>query len=241
MRLLTAIVLISTLAACTKAAGPVATTVVIPKKSNMPSSNSLTYLALGDSYTIGEAVTQDQSFPYQLAARLTAAGRSVTSPDIIAVTGWTTADLKQGIISRNLQNKNYSIVTLLIGVNNQYRGYSKDVYRKEFVELLNTAIGYAGGNIKHVFVISIPDWGVTPFAKNSGRDAAQVGADIDRFNAINKQETEKLNVNYIDITPASRRAADETGLIADDGLHPSGNMYSLWVNQLLPAVDEQVK
>lgn len=207
----------------------------------MPLTNSLTYLALGDSYTIGEAVTQDQSFPYQLASHLTAAGYSVTNPDIIAKTGWTTADLKQGIIARGLQNKNYNIVTLLIGVNNQYRGYSKDEYRTEFTELLNTAINYAGGNKQHVFVLSIPDWGVTSFAQKMGRDAAQVGAEIDQFNAINKQETEKMGVAYVDITPSSRRAENEAGLIADDGLHPSANMYNLWVSQLMPIVISQLK
>jgi lysophospholipase L1-like esterase len=165
----------------------------------------------------------------------------VKKPDIIAVTGWTTDDLKKGIISRGLKNNNYNIVTLLIGVNNQYRGYNQDEYQTEFTELLNTAINYAGGNKQHVFVLSIPDWGVTPFAKNSGRDAAQIGNEIDQFNTINKQETEKLGVSYIDITPSSRNAVYDAGLIAGDGLHPSASMYSLWVNQLLPVVNAQLK
>ncbi|WP_454803574.1 SGNH/GDSL hydrolase family protein [Mucilaginibacter phyllosphaerae] len=240
MRLLTTIILIGIIASCTKAVQPAKPAAKIIH-NNMPDTNSLTYLALGDSYTIGEAVPLESSFPYQLAAQLRKTNHPFKNPDIIAVTGWTTDELKKGIAKRDLKNKNYNIVTLLIGVNNQYRGYSKDDYRKEFTELLNTAINYAEGNRQHVFVLSIPDWGVTPFAQKMGRDAAQVGAEIDQFNAINKQETEKMGVAYIDITPSSRRAASETGLIADDGLHPSANMYSLWVGQLLPVVNAQLK
>lgn len=204
-----------------------------PVNTPMPQSRSFTYLALGDSYTIGEAVPQEQSFPYQLNKRF----GNTTSPEIIAVTGWTTGELKQGIAQRNLQKHDYDIVTLLIGVNNQYRGYSKDQYRTEFAELLTTAINYAGGNKAHVFVLSIPDWGATPFGKNSG-DPSRIAADIDAFNAINRSETAKQGVDYIDITPASRRAAYDTGLVASDGLHPSGKMYELWVNQLVPIVEK---
>ncbi|RYD87424.1 MAG: SGNH/GDSL hydrolase family protein [Sphingobacteriales bacterium] len=201
----------------------------------MPQPKTFSYLALGDSYTIGEAVPQEQSFPYLLNKRF---GNTI-APDVIAVTGWTTGDLKSGIEQRKLQKHDYDIVTLLIGVNNQYRHYSKDEYRSEFVELLNTAISYANGNKAHVLVLSIPDWGVTPFGKNSG-DPAAIGADIDAFNAINKQETEKLGVAYIDITPASRRAAYDTDLVASDGLHPSGKMYDLWVQQLQPVIEKKL-
>ncbi len=229
----------ATFAACTKATVPTQAAVQ-NTNNNMPATDILTYLALGDSYTIGESVPAAQSFPYQLAANLRAGNHLVTNPDIIAVTGWTTGDLKQGIIQRGITKHDYNIVTLLIGVNNQFRGYSQDDYRKEFTELLNIAINYAGGNKKHIFVLSIPDWGVTPFAKNGGYDAHKVGAEIDQFNAINKQETEKLGVSYVDITPASRRASYISDLIANDGLHPSGSMYSLWVAQLLPIVNAQV-
>jgi lysophospholipase L1-like esterase len=243
MRIFSIIFLIGTLAACTKASD---SSRIIPVTHNdMPSTttndSSLTYLALGDSYTIGESVPQAQSFPYQLSARLNAIGQLVNNPDILALTGWTTGDLKRAIIARDLKNHQYNIVTLLIGVNNQFRGYSKDEYRAEFIELLNTAISYAGNNKQHVFVLSIPDWGVTPFAKNGGYNAQQVGAEIDAFNAINKQETEKLGVSYVDITPSSRQAAYDTGLIANDGLHPSGRMYGMWVAQLLPVVNVQLK
>ncbi|MFD0765789.1 SGNH/GDSL hydrolase family protein [Mucilaginibacter lutimaris] len=232
--------MIGTFAACTKATVP--TQAAVQKTNvNMPATDTLTYLALGDSYTIGEAVPQEHSFPYQLAARLKASNHVVTNPDIIAVTGWTTGELKHGITQRGITKHDYNIVTLLIGVNNQFRGYSKDDYRKEFIELLNTAINYAGGNKQHVFVLSIPDWGVTPFAKNGGYDVQKVGAEIDQFNAINKQETERTGVTYVDITPASRRASYTPDLIANDGLHPSAIMYSLWVSQILPVVNAQVK
>lgn len=239
MRIVVILFFIGTLAACTKASEP--KQVIKVPYNNMHTPDSLTYLALGDSYTIGASVPQEQSFPYQLALGLKSINHFVEKPDIIAVTGWTTGDLKQGIVARDLKNHQYNIVTLLIGVNNQFRGYSKDDYRKEFIELLNTAVSYAGNNKQHVFVLSIPDWGVTPFAKNGGYDAQAVGTQIDQFNAINKQETEKLGVTYINITPSSRRASYEAGLIANDGLHPSGNMYSIWVSQLLPAIDAQVK
>jgi lysophospholipase L1-like esterase len=239
MRILVILFFIGTLAACTKATEP--QTVIKTTYNNMPIPDSLTYLALGDSYTIGEAVPLQQSFPYQLVHNLNATNHFVTKPDIIAVTGWTTGDLKKGILYRDLKNHQYNIVTLLIGVNNQYRGYNKEDYRTEFVELLNTAIAYAGGNKQHVFVLSIPDWGVTPFAKANGFDAKQVASEIDQFNAINKQETQALGVTYVDITPASRQAAYDPGLIANDGLHPSDRMYSLWVSQLLPIVNAQVK
>ncbi|PAW92410.1 hypothetical protein CKK33_02425 [Mucilaginibacter sp. MD40] len=204
--------------------------------NNMPEKNNFTYLALGDSYTIGEAVPQEQSFPYQLTQRL---GNNV-KPDIIAVTGWTTGELKQGITQRSLQKHDYDVVTLLIGVNNQYRHNSPVEYRTEFAELLNIAIGYAGGNKQHVIVLSIPDWGVTPYGKNYG-NTAQTAADIDHFNDINKQETAKQGVTYIDITPSSRLAANDVSLIAADGLHPSGKMYGLWVEQLLPQLQKIIK
>ena len=232
---ITILTIISTSSACTKQVN--SKLQPVNSNNNIPVTDTLTYLALGDSYTIGESVPQAQSFPYQLAQNLRADGHAVT-PDIIAVTGWTTANLKAGITSRNLKNHNYNIVTLLIGVNNQYRGLSQTDYRAEFAELLNTAIAYAGGNKKHVFVVSIPDWGVTPFA--DGRQRMQIAAEIDAFNAINKQETEKQGVSYIDITPTSRRAGYEVDLTAEDGLHPSGKMYGLWVNQLAPVVKQQL-
>lgn len=203
----------------------------------LPQQNTttLTYLALGDSYTIGESVTANQSFPYQLVSELKTQNVVLASPKIIAKTGWTTDELQAAIKAENI-TQNYDIVTLLIGVNNQYRGYPQDVYRKEFKELLQTAISFAGNNKKRVFVVSIPDWGVTPFGKNSGRDVAKIAQEIDAFNAFNKAETVAMGISYIDITPASRNANTDLSLIATDGLHPSGKMYAEWAAKLAAAV-----
>lgn len=204
-------------------------------KTNQPVANQLSYLALGDSYTIGEAVPQAQSFPYQLVNIAGDKGIKISRPEIIATTGWTTGELKGAIKSAALTAR-YDMVTLLIGVNNQYRGQSIDTYRTEFRELLQTAIGFAGGNAAHVFVVSIPDWGATPFGKQSGRGTSAIAAEIDAFNAVNKEETVKLSVSYTDITPASRNAATDATLVASDGLHPSGKMYFDWATNLTPAV-----
>jgi lysophospholipase L1-like esterase len=187
----------------------------------------LTYLALGDSYTIGEAVEQELTFPHQLVRELKAQEIRLANPKIIAKTGWTTDELQTAIETENVTQK-FDIVTLLIGVNNQYRGNSPITYRKEFKELLQTAIGYANGIKKHVFVVSIPDWGVTPFGKGSGKDIKVIASEIDAFNTINKAETLALGISYTDITPASRIAAADLALVSTDGLHPSGKMYAEW-------------
>ncbi|EHQ28315.1 SGNH/GDSL hydrolase family protein [Mucilaginibacter paludis] len=197
-----------------------------------------TYLALGDSYTIGEAVKQSESFPYQLKNKLAKQGINIAAPDVIAVTGWTTGDLKEGIAQAHISQK-YNLVTLLIGVNNQYRGYSQSEYHTEFVQLLNTAIAFAGGDKHKVFVLSIPDYSVTPFAQNS--DKSRIATEIDQFNAINQHESIKAGVNYLAITDISRRATHDAALVASDGLHPSAKMYSEWVERLAPMVAEKLK
>lgn len=198
-------------------------------------AGELSYLALGDSYTIGEAVAQSSCFPFQLASQLNNVGIKVNTPKIIAKTGWTTNELQDGIKAEALTAK-YDIVTLLIGVNNQYRGNSIETYRTEFKELLQTAISFAGGNKTHVFVVSIPDWGATPFGKQSGRGAEAIAKEIDAFNTVNKEEALKTGISYTDITPGSRNAATDKSLVASDGLHPSGVMYKDWVTLLAPSV-----
>ncbi|MBC6111806.1 SGNH/GDSL hydrolase family protein [Pedobacter fastidiosus] len=203
-------------------------------------ATTFTYLALGDSYTIGASVTQAESFPYQLQTFLKARDITIADPKIIAVTGWTTDDLQNAIKQAKLTQK-YDFVTLLIGVNNQYRGYPLDSYKKEFSELLQTAIAFANGNKSKVFVISIPDWGATPFGKNAAKSPQTIGAEIDAFNAANKEITLAAGVSYTDITPGSRNAKTDPALIAADGLHPSGKMYAEWVNALLPKVTEVLK
>lgn len=201
----------------------------------MNSNTPLNYLALGDSYTIGEAVEQKLSFPYQLVSELATQNVFVTTPKIIAKTGWTTDELQSAIKVENVTQK-FDIVTLLIGVNNQYRGNPQITYRKEFAALLQTAISYANGNKKHVFVVSIPDWGITPFGKSSGKDIAKISAEIDAFNAIAKEETLAMNVSYTDITPGSRNAGADLSLVATDGLHPSGKMYAEWAVKVSNAI-----
>lgn len=191
------------------------------------------YLALGDSYTIGEGVESAASFPHQLAARLRGDGFSIDDPEIIARTGWTTDELRTGIRERAPRGP-YDLITLLIGVNNQYRGRDLETYRVEFVELLELAIGYAGNRPQRVFVLAIPDWGVTPFAQ--GR--AQISAEIEQFNAVNRAETLRLGAPYIDVMPDSRHAQYDATLLAGDGLHPSAKMYHAWVALLLPSVRE---
>lgn len=205
-----------------------------------PPTDQLTYLALGDSYTIGEAVKQAESFPYQLREKLNKESLQLSAPKIVATTGWTAGELIAGIKAETFLPK-YDLVTLLIGVNDQYRGYSIAAYRKEFVALLKTAVTFAGGNAAHVFVVSIPDWGVTPYGAQSGRDVKVIAKEIDAFNAVNKEESLKAGISYTDITPASRNAATDGALVASDGLHPSGKMYKEWADQLSPSIVKAFK
>nr|MBC7612410.1 SGNH/GDSL hydrolase family protein [Pseudopedobacter sp.] len=198
-------------------------------------SHNYSNLALGDSYTIGEAITNYGALPYQLATALQDDTVTVQIPKIIAQTGWTTDELISAINAETL-NPSYDFVTLLIGVNNQYRGYEINTYRTEFKKLLQTAIAKAGNKPSGVFVLSIPDWGVTPFAKNASKSPSKIAEEIDAYNAINKLETLNVNANYLDITPISREAISNPSLIAQDGLHPSVLMYTRWVEKLKPLV-----
>jgi lysophospholipase L1-like esterase len=192
-------------------------------------SNSLSYLALGDSYTIGESVNEDERWPNQLATALSKKGIKVSQPKIIATTGWRTDNLKDAIIKADLKKK-YDLVSLLIGVNNQYQGKSADQYAIEFEDLLKTAIHLANGKPQHVFVVSIPDYGYTPFGQAKKEI---ISKEIDEFNRINKSITEKYKVEYYNITDLSRKGLEDPSLVAADGLHPSGKMYMMWVNRIL--------
>lgn len=189
------------------------------------------FLALGDSYTIGESVAVADRWPNQLALRLRKSGIDIADPEIIAKTGWTTDELSLAIDAAKPHGP-YALVTLLIGVNNQYRGRDAEQYRKEFAALLERAIAFAGGDPKRVVVVSIPDWGVTPFA--AGRDRTKIGREIDLFNAINREETKRAGARYADVTPGSRLAATDPTLVAPDGLHPSAKMYTSWVSVIEP-------
>lgn len=188
-------------------------------------------LALGDSYTIGEGVGESERWPMQLVAALRQQSLQVAEPLIIAQTGWTTDQLLAAI-RREDPSGTFELVSLLIGVNNQYRGYDDEEYRIQFRTLLQQAVTFAGGEATRVIVVSIPDWGVTPFA--AGRDRSQIAAEIDRFNAVNLEEARKADARYVDVTPSSRRAVTDHTLVASDGLHPSPKMYEIWVRLILP-------
>ncbi len=201
-------------------------------------TNGLSYLALGDSYTIGESVAENERWPVQLSKSLTKSGVEVASPQIIARTGWTTDELKAKIVSENI-TKTYDLVSLLIGVNNQYRGRSVEQFRTEFIDLLETALKFAGNEPERVFVVSIPDWGVTPFG-GKGQNKT-ISEEIDVFNKVKKEETVKKGILYIDITPISRQAINDATLIATDALHPSGKMYQQWVEKISPELLKKIK
>ncbi len=196
-----------------------------------PSAEPLRYLALGDSYTIGERVAETERWPVVLAGMLRERGLGVADPQIIARTGWTTDELDAAIDAAEPRGP-FDIVSLLIGVNNQYRGHGVDEYRKEFRRLLGRAIGFAGGEAGRVVVVSIPDWGVTAFGADDGRGPERIAAEIDGFNAAARAEAERAGARWVDVTPASRAAPE---LVADDGLHPSGAMYERWAELALPA------
>jgi lysophospholipase L1-like esterase len=190
------------------------------------------FLALGDSYTLGEAVAPEERWPAQLARALRAEGYDVGDPEIIATTGWTTDELMAGIDAASPRGP-FELVTLLIGVNDQYRGRPSAEYREPFDRLLRRAIDLAGGDSSRVIVLSIPDWGVTPFAE--GRDRARIAREIVAYNAVNREEASRAGAHYVDVLPSARRAASDPSLLATDGLHPSGKMYAEWCELVLPA------
>jgi lysophospholipase L1-like esterase len=198
----------------------------------MSTTLPLHYLALGDSYTIGEAVAAHDRWPAELVQRLRRAGVVIDDPRIVAVTGWTTDELAQGMDAASLTPA-YDLVTLQIGVNNQYRGRTADDYRDQFAGLLARAIMLAGGHAARVVVVSIPDWGVTRFALEQGRDRARIAAELDAYNAIARDESHRVGARFVDITGISRAHPD---LIADDGLHPSAAQYALWAEAIEPIV-----
>ncbi len=211
------------------------TTVITPPKKDTIYS----YLALGDSYTIGQSVAINERYPVKATELLFKDSIQFYPPEIIAQTGWTTANLLSRLNNKPPLKSTYDIVTLLIGVNNQYQGLSQDQYRADFEILLNKAIQYANYKKERVIILSIPDYSVTPFA--NGYDKKKIAAQIDSFNVINKEITLAKAITYIDITPSTREAAADANLVAYDGLHPSGKEYAKWAAWLAPLIKEALK
>ena len=201
-------------------------------------NRKMTYLALGDSYTIGESVDPSLRWPVQLVERLKKDSVNIADADIIAQTGWTTDELMSSIESTEPGN-DYDLVSLLIGVNNQYRG--RDIYnfREELVELIDIAVSSADSVPENIIVLSIPDWGVMPFA--AGRDKEEIASEIDAFNNVVREECSYAGIKFFDITDISRRVSSDASLVSGDGLHPSGKMYGLWVDRIYSHVYDLLK
>jgi lysophospholipase L1-like esterase len=198
---------------------------------------SYSLLCLGDSYTIGESVEANENFPTQSVRLLNKEGNHFDAPEIIAMTGWTTDELKDAIDKSHVK-KSFDFVTLLVGVNDQYRGRTVEEYKPQFESLLTQAIQFANGHSSKVIVLSIPDWGVTPFAKD--RDPEKIAQQINSYNEVNKQLAREHNVKYIDITTSTREAAGDPALVAPDGLHPSAKEYAKWAAKIYLAIKEQL-
>ncbi len=195
-----------------------------------------TILCLGDSYTIGEGVPLHQNFPYQLVQLLRNANQHFTAPEIVAKTGWTGFELLEHLKETKLENE-YDFATLLIGVNNQYRGLSSTDFAKEFENLLKKAIAWVNNQPKKVIVISIPDWGVTPFAE--GRDANQITNEINTFNGVCELTAQKYQTHFINITEGTRLAKKDTTLLTNDMLHYSGKEYANWSKKVFDIINIQ--
>ncbi|QWP78096.1 SGNH/GDSL hydrolase family protein [Lysobacter sp. K5869] len=200
---------------------------------------ALSYLALGDSYTIGEAVPEAGRWPVQLAAGLRARGIELAAPRIIATTGWTTDELALALDLAEPLGE-WDFVSLLIGVNNQYRGRSAAQYAGEYRELLERAIGYARGRPERVLALAIPDWGATPFGAQDKRGPATIGAELDVFNITASEICARHGVAFVDIGPLSRELAADAAMLAEDGLHPSARMYERWTELALPAAQRSL-
>lgn len=198
----------------------------------------LTYLALGDSYTIGESVEPDARWPIQLFQRILNRGFEAETPEIIAQTGWTTDELQGAVENRNL-NQTFDLVSLLIGVNNQYRGRCVKEFGEQVEQLIDTAVRLSQAREDGVMVLSIPDWGCTPFAKD--RDQAKIGLEIDEYNREKKDRCRQAGVTWVDITDLTRNVRDNPELTAEDGLHPSKVLYGQWVDRVWPVLTSRLE
>jgi lysophospholipase L1-like esterase len=214
----------------------VALALPVSLKAQVQTQEKVKFLALGDSYTIGQSVEISARWPIQLIDSLQAKGIACDEPKIIAMTGWRTDNLKAAIVNANISNDSYNLVSLLIGVNNQYQGRTVESYTPEFSNLLDIAIELAGGEKSRVFVVSIPDYGFTPYGRNN---QPAITAGINAFNGANKSIADEKGVTYINITDISRQGLAQPDLVASDGLHPSGKMYTEWVKIILDSITIQ--
>ncbi|HET8855547.1 MAG TPA: SGNH/GDSL hydrolase family protein [Salinimicrobium sp.] len=207
---------------------------LIEKEREEQSGGEISYLALGDSYTIGESVPEEDRWPVQLVQRLRQEGYDLAYPEIIAQTGWTTGDLLDAMDQR-LGEEKYDLISISIGVNNQYQGRSIEEYEKELNEIFRRAIQRSVRGANGVFVVSIPDYGATPFGADN---AEEIGREIAQFNAVLKRVSKEFGIPFYNITPISQLGKDRPELVAEDGLHPSGKMYKLWVDEIYEEVLE---
>lgn len=230
--LILSVIMLFFLNACSKENSPGPAMPPAPADTGSPANSNRNYLALGDSYTIGTSVATPDRFPVQTTDMLISLGLQMNPAEIKAANGWTTYDLLTSLTNDPPSKSSYDFVSLLIGVNNQYQGRSQAEYRTQFTQLLNKAIAYAGGRKSRVFVLSIPDYSVTPFAQNS--DTARISDEIDQFNDINMQISQQIGVAYLYITNISREGRNDPTMQAGDGLHPSGKQYRRWSSSLAP-------
>ncbi len=206
---------------------------------NLLLTNPIRFLPLGDSYTIGQSVPTQARWPVQLADSLETRGFQIDTLGLIATTGWRTDNLLNAMKNKHLTDKDFNLVSVLIGVNNQYQGRPISQYVNELSAILDSAIHYAGGDPSHVFVVSIPDYAFTPFGQQSS-DPEQISAELDQYNAISKKMAESLGIVYFDITGISRQGLNIPSYVANDGLHPSGIQYTEWVKLILAYIDNSL-
>ncbi len=206
-------------------------------ETDNPSGMDYSYLALGDSYTIGESVAEKDRWPVQLVAELNERGHKVAPPKIIAKTGWTTGNLLSAMRSELNYTRKFDLVSILIGVNNQYQGKTIKEYEEELREIFKLALNHSKLREKGVFALSIPDYGATPFGEEN---AETIGVEIDEFNAVFRKVTSEFEVDFYNITPISREAARDGDLIAEDGLHPSALMYRYWVDEVIDEIPQML-
>jgi len=197
------------------------------------------FLALGDSYTIGQGVSPIARWPVQLADSLAVRGYETQVLRFIATTGWRTDNLVNAISNQNLEDENFNLVSILIGVNNQYQNRPFSQYINEFPALVDSAIRYAGGDKDHVFIVSIPDYAFTPFGQQSS-NPDEISMELDQYNAFSSHIADSMQITYFDITPISRQGLAQPSLVANDGLHPSDLQYTTWVKLMLDVIDQQV-